>query len=292
MNEGAAARRREEREGGILLRAPGGEWPRAGRARVRLTPEQVLRLPEFAHRWTEIGLGAGPSDRPRAERAIRTMYRLSGLVPPHRILWCGSPLSVALARGLALGGLEGARPGRVPAPVLASLRAVAAEARGASPGAPVAARLGGAVLDRVAAAVADSADPAVLDRIARLVERTVAARVDGPLGSAVGEALEEVLGAPPGDLLRGPQEVGRLAGFDYLFAATPLRRETAALRGLWELARSASWCAPHERVCWVSERPRFLEEDVRDRLRGGRGPRIGWPDGWTVGGREGAAPPG
>jgi hypothetical protein len=62
----------------------------------QLTAEQKARLPEFVDRWTKIGLCTDPADRPRAEAAIRDMYRQVGLEPPRAIVWCGSPLSQGL----------------------------------------------------------------------------------------------------------------------------------------------------------------------------------------------------
>jgi hypothetical protein len=59
-----------------------------------LTEEQQERFDEFVERWTAIGLCTDPADRPRAEAAIREIYRQGGLPPPRAIIWCGSPLSL------------------------------------------------------------------------------------------------------------------------------------------------------------------------------------------------------
>jgi transposase len=62
--------------------------------------------PEFATRLvgeeTKIGLCTDPADRPRAEAAIRDMYRQGGLEPPSRIVWCGSLLSQGLTRAIVI----------------------------------------------------------------------------------------------------------------------------------------------------------------------------------------------
>src|SRR5215471_3806422 len=65
---------------------------------IELTEAQLARVPEFADRWTKIGLCTEPADRPRAEAAIREMYRQGGLDPPAKIVWCGSPLSQVFTR--------------------------------------------------------------------------------------------------------------------------------------------------------------------------------------------------
>ena len=74
----------------------------------KLTPAQTARFPEFVERWTKIGLCTDPADRPRAEDAIRQMYRCGGLEPPKQIVWCGSPLTQGLTRAIILDGKTGA----------------------------------------------------------------------------------------------------------------------------------------------------------------------------------------
>jgi hypothetical protein len=67
-----------------------------------LTPAQQARMAEYAARWTEIALCAGPADRPRAEAAIREIYGQDGLEPPAKIVWCGSPLSMGVTCAIIL----------------------------------------------------------------------------------------------------------------------------------------------------------------------------------------------
>ena len=72
------------------------------RAKIEtLTPEQIGRFGEFTERWTAIGLSTELADRPRAEAAVALMYEIAGLAPP-RVVWCGSPLSMALTRAITL----------------------------------------------------------------------------------------------------------------------------------------------------------------------------------------------
>jgi hypothetical protein len=68
----------------------------------RLTDEQRARCSEFADQWTKIALCTDPADRPRAEAAIREIYRQGGLQPPSTIVWCGSPFSQCLTRAIIL----------------------------------------------------------------------------------------------------------------------------------------------------------------------------------------------
>ena len=62
-----------------------------------LTPEQIAKFPAYVEEWTRYGTCTEPADRPRAEAAIAAMYEVAGKEPP-RVIWCDSPLSMALAQ--------------------------------------------------------------------------------------------------------------------------------------------------------------------------------------------------
>ena len=66
----------------------------------KLTKEQEARFPEFIDKWTKIGLCTEPANRSMAEKGVREAYRISGLKPPKKIVWCGSPFSMGLTRAL------------------------------------------------------------------------------------------------------------------------------------------------------------------------------------------------
>ncbi len=78
-----------------------------------LTPEQIAKFPAYVAEWTGYGTCTDPADRPRAEAAIAAMYEIAGKAAP-RIVWCDSPLSMALTR---------ATLDKLPASVGASVRA-------------------------------------------------------------------------------------------------------------------------------------------------------------------------
>ena len=67
-----------------------------------LTCDQRAKLPEWAAKWIAIVLSTEPADRPRAEAAIRRMYRDAGLALP-KIVWCGSPLGNILTHMVVIG---------------------------------------------------------------------------------------------------------------------------------------------------------------------------------------------
>jgi len=52
--------------------------------------------------WKDIGLATQPINRKEAEASIKKVYEAAGLELPGKIVWCGSPLSLALARSITL----------------------------------------------------------------------------------------------------------------------------------------------------------------------------------------------
>ena len=69
---------------------------------TKLTKEQENKFSEYREKWIKIGLCTDPADRPTAEKAIVESYKLAGLDPPKKIVWCGSPLSMGIARDVIL----------------------------------------------------------------------------------------------------------------------------------------------------------------------------------------------
>jgi hypothetical protein len=61
-----------------------------------LTDEQKKRFPEFVEKWTKIGLSTERADRPRAENAIKKIYKLAKLEEPE-IVWCKCPMCAAIS---------------------------------------------------------------------------------------------------------------------------------------------------------------------------------------------------
>src|SRR3972149_11675993 len=69
---------------------------------TKLTKEQKNKFSEYREKWIKIGLCTDPADRPTAEKAIVESYKLAGLDPPEKIVWCGSPLSMGITRAVIL----------------------------------------------------------------------------------------------------------------------------------------------------------------------------------------------
>ncbi len=71
-----------------------------------------------------------------------------------------------------------------------------------------------------------------------------------------------------------------LALHQFLHDVMNLREQTRPLSGLWQVAMNAGWMVPHERICWLSERPSILSVDDNGRLHAASGPALRYPDGW------------
>jgi hypothetical protein len=246
-----------------------------------LTTEDEARLPRWRRLWKMIGLSTKPADRAAAERAIGEAYARAGLRPPERIVWCGSPLSQGIARAFA-----SARRQPIGAAVGRKIEN--------STWHETDTRIARAVQGRVAATVREG----VMDKLTDLVRR----RVELPIRSAVGAAAAGVpeaavespfweslrdwiagqLRASVRDSISGQHDADWLGFYDYFRHVLGLRTETEALQGLIGVARAAGWWLPHERVCWVSERPSRLIRDKRGLLHSTTGPAVSFPDGWCI----------
>jgi hypothetical protein len=286
-----------------------------------LTPGQIARFDEFRDRWIRIGLCTEPANRPRAEAAIREMYRQGGLEPPAKIVWCGSPLSQCLTRAIILeqklmpsigDSVEGSVWGSVKASVDGSLRASVEDGVWASVGDSVAESVQYSVRD----SVAESAEASVWASVDAGVWASVWASVWGSVRESVcsslwdtvcGDARDSVwnsfgavpwgparpsrrrrnsvgesVGAGVWDSVYGAHDAPWLAFYRYFHDAVGLVDETAKLAGLWELAQSAGWALPHPNICWVCERHHILSRDDRGRLHCESGPAVAYPDGWAI----------
>ena len=224
----------------------------------KLTPDQIARFPEFVERWTKIGLCTDPADRPRAEAAIAETYRRAGLIPPKKIVWCGSPLSQGLTRAIILDKKLLKTGDSVWASVRPSVRA----------------------------SVRDSVRGSVWDSVGASVRDSVWASVRASVWASVGDSVWASVGASVGDSVRasvyGAHEAGWLAFYRYFYEVAKLTAQTEKLVGLWELAQSAGWALPHKNICWVSERHNILARDERGRLHSLTGPACAYPDGWAI----------
>ncbi len=254
-----------------------------------LTSAQKARFPEFIAKWTAIGLDTRPADRGRAERGVVTAYKIAGLAPPAKIVWCGSPLSQGLTRAIVFGLSKGASVGdSVGASVRASVWASVGDSVGASVGASVGDYVLASVWDSVRASVVASVWASVRASVWASVGASVGASVRASVRDSVGDSVRDSVG----DSVYGQHDANWLGFFDYFATACALSAETQKLTGLWEVAQSAGWWLPHEKICWISERNNALNRDERGRLHSETGPALTYPDGWWVYAVHGVRVPG
>lgn len=241
-----------------------------------LTSEQMAALGRYRARWAAIRRSTKPADRSAAEEGVRLAYHAVGLKPPARLVWCDSPVALSHLSHRASRG-DGAN---VKSAVIHRLRRqMAALVRGRI---HVRAR---AVVesmvnptDALIASVADAIMTASAQENASLLQLV---RRSYPLSWS--DALRVLCGQQGFSYTAvGQHELSWLGTYDYLRDMFDLEAETAPLRGLWQLAASLGWLQPHERTCWLAERPNLLRGDTRDRLHDANGPALRFPDGWSV----------
>lgn len=221
----------------------------------QLTPTQKDRLIEFREKWVAIGVCTDPADRPRAEAAIRQSYKLAGLKPPRKIVWCGSPFSQGLTLAIILDR-------KLQESVEMSVGAF------------------------IGASVRESVEASVRESVWASVRESVWASVKVSMGVAMGTSVKasvwEFVGESAEASLFGQHDAWWLAFYDYFGTVCGLRTQTKKLAGLWELSKSAGWALPYAKICWVSERHHILKRNERGQLHAIAGPAVEYPDGWKI----------
>ncbi len=239
-----------------------------------LGPEQTAALRDYRARWMAIRRSVAPADRGAAEEGVRRAYQAAGLKPPARFVWCDSPVA------------------------LFELTRRASRADGAN--------VKFALLHRLRRRVAVQVRKRLRRRVWATIERAV-----NPADALVAAATEAVMLRTPDENLSllararrgyplsftlpallgrqgfrdsaiGQHELSWLGSYDYIRDVLGMEAETAPLDGLCQVARSLGWLQPHERTCWLAERPNLLRGDAAGRLHSADGPALGFPDGWSV----------
>lgn len=246
-----------------------------------LTEDQRALLVEWRRRWEGIGLSTAAADRPAAEMAIKQAYGRAGLSPPRRIVWCGSPLGLGLARALTVCAGQ---------PIGAPVARVIEHSAWAAADVQVGRAVTGEVTATVRHQLMDELWPTIRARVEEPLRHAIRAAAaeavaqDGgtPLWDSIKDWIAASVKAVVAESISGSHDAYWLGFYDYLREVVGLRRETEALQGLTAAARAAGWWLPHERVCWVSERPRRLERNRWGSLHSETGPAVLYPDGWSI----------
>ncbi|MDP9862185.1 MULTISPECIES: DUF6745 domain-containing protein [Streptosporangium] len=219
---------------------------------MTVTTELADVLTAAALRWQEAAFRSGPADRPGAEAGVRLAYRIAGLAEPEKIIWVDSP--AAGARAIAT--LGAGRPVRDAVRTGPWERARAEAHTSLGPvDWPLAWSLtGGRLWDPV-------------NRLVVQIRRGIAATEES-------EPVAAALRASTLDAVLGQQDAPWLSLFDAL--------GRPEVEGLVQVARSAGWWWPFERVAIVCERPAELHLDELSRLHRAEGPALLFPDGFAV----------
>ena len=214
----------------------------------KLTPEQEAQLPNYRDKWISIGRDTSPSDRPRAEAAIKSIYKQERLKEPV-IIWCQSPLGVVMCRGIFIlhQELEDKKLKGFPSKEKADRWAE---------------DLSRAHIENVWHQAREAARPQLGD----FVDQAYLER------SSLNNSM---LG-----FVYGQHDANWLAFYEYFHDVVGLKDATSGLAGLWELSKSTGWIFPCQDVCFASERHNILKFDDLDRAHSDDGPAIGFPDGW------------
>jgi hypothetical protein len=251
-----------------------------------LTQAQRAALVRYRARWAAIRRSTEPADRGAAEDGMRLAYEAAGLKPPARFVWCESPIALSrLARAASRADGRNVKSIVVDRPhrqAMARIRrricaAIRLEVnRTVSP----ADELVEAAAEQIGQFTGPAEGASLLTRI----------RNSRPLSWS---SVLDVLFGRDGfrDAVAGPRELSWLGTCEYFRTVLGLKEETTPLLGLWLVATSAGWLRPHERTCWLSERPNLLRGDPRDRLHNASGPALRFPDGWAVWAWKGAEIP-
>ncbi|WP_425403877.1 DUF6745 domain-containing protein [Hwanghaeella sp.] len=272
------------------------------------TAGEAARLLRHQLEWIRIGFETEPAGRLTAERAVVAVYRAAGFDPP-RILWCGSPLTMAFARAVLATNLSLAQQQRVASAMRESIdtddwpafwtgvQAAGAACRGMDPGP--------CLKDAVVARVRDMARADLQQRLGPVRWESIVQAVGVPVRRRIGAGVWSVIGRGIWNSVRisaplsqwgafraevrdaiwqsahGQHDAPWLAVHDYC-AADGHGEVPRALTALSTLARSAGWWLPHEKICWICERPRIVEQDEDGVLHSAAGPAVAYPDGWGL----------
>lgn len=238
---------------------------------ARLSDAQCAKLGEYGQRWSELRRSTAPCDRAAAQTGVEKAYAAAGLPPPRDIVWCGGPLEIAAswARSRHNAG-DNVRPQVVDqicrrAEAIVD-RAVGLGVRVALAGEPRLARVPPfcTSIEEAVHRASERVRPYLRARFASLFVPHRMGRLSFP-ASAFAFHSAPSLGA-----------------LEYFHDVCDLRRQTAALTGLWQIAKDASWMLPHRHVCWLAERPEIVRQDATGRLHSANGPAVSYPDGWSA----------
>lgn len=284
----------------------------------KLTQAQIDRLPYYVKKWTDIGLSTDKTNKEEAEKYIIESYKLAGLNPPEKIVWCGSPLSQTLVRAIILEDknlmekIEVSIPDSFWYSITDSVKKSVRESAGQSIRGSILSGIGDIVGENVWYSVVDSVwnevrdsirnsvAPSVWDIVRRIIFDSVSNNVWNSVLFRVVHSIREDVLSNVGQNVLIPSSVEQsilssfeqtiygyhdaywLAFYDFFREELQLKKQTNILKGLSGLSKHCGWVLPHEKICWASERYCLLNRDERGKLHSLTSPAILYPDGWAI----------
>jgi hypothetical protein len=227
-----------------------------------LSEGQRAELAVYGARWNALRQSTEPPSYEAARAAVDKAYAAAALPPPRDIIWEDGPadLAVAWSKRKSTAG-DSVRALVVDAvrrkAELAVDRAIALSVRMALTGEPGLARLPTycATVDEALLRLGERALPILPMRFLDFFPRRRSRATFAGSGFSF-------------------QSAAWLGALQYLHDVCGLVRQTGPVSGLWELARSACWMAPHEQVCWLVRRPLLIRVDANGRLHAIDGPAL------------------
>jgi hypothetical protein len=221
------------------------------------------------------------------------MYVLAGLAPPRMIVWCGSPVSLGLARAITFDSslrerVEAFGPHSISESIWRSISASVDAAGGTVAGYCFRNHVMHNILMSVLRSVGASVGEGVWTRVFETVRNcgwdNVADSVSvwDDVRAAWGNGANVVLSNTVIEHVDAQHDVGLLGAYRYFSEVLGLKSQTEKLAGLWELAQSAGAALPHQNICWISERRRILQLDEDGFLHALAGPACAYPDGFAI----------
>jgi len=122
----------------------------------------------------------------------------------------------------------------------------------------------------------------VRDSVRDSVWDSVGASVGASAGDGVRDSVRAGVWASVWNSGFGQHDASWLAFYDFFREVLGLSQQTKKLNGLWMIAKSTNWFLPHEKICWVCERPKSLYQDARNGLHHNDKAALIYPDGWAL----------